>query len=78
MNSENRKTPKPHVLILKLTNKLDFRIGEKIIALSNLSIHYTWKNIKNHTITINLKHLHQHGMINLKWIAFCVRYSRLF
>ena len=46
MNSENRKTPKPHVLILKLTNKLDFRIGEKIIALSNLSTYYTWKNIK--------------------------------
>ena len=46
MNSENRKTPKLHVLILKLTNKLDFRIGEKIIALSNLSTYYTWKNIK--------------------------------
>ena len=42
MNSE-----KPHVLILKLTNKLDLRIGEKIIALSNLSIYYTWKNIKS-------------------------------
>ena len=47
MNSENSKTSKPHVLILKLTNKLDLRIGEKIIALSNLSIYYTWKNIKN-------------------------------
>ena len=47
MNSENSKTLKPHVLILKLTNKLDLRIGEKIIALSNLSIIYTWKNIKS-------------------------------
>ena len=47
MNSENSKTPKPHVLILKLTNKLDLRIGEKVIALSNLSIYYTWRNIKN-------------------------------
>ena len=47
MNSENSKTSKLHVLILKLTNKLDLRIGEKIIALSNLSIYYTWKNIKN-------------------------------
>ena len=47
MNSENSKTSKPHVLILKLTNKLDLRIGEKIIALSNLSIYYTQKNIKN-------------------------------
>ena len=41
MKSENRKTPKPHVLILKRSNKLDLRIGEKIIALSNLSIYYT-------------------------------------
>ena len=47
MNSENSKTSKPHVLILKLTNKLDLRIGEKIIALSNLSIYYIWKNIKS-------------------------------
>ena len=47
MNSENSKMPKPHVLILKLTNKLDLRIGEKLIALSNLSIYYTWKNIKS-------------------------------
>ena len=47
MNSENSRTPKPHILILKLTNKLDLRIDEKIIALSNLSIYYTWKNIKS-------------------------------
>ena len=42
MNSENSETSKPHDVILKLTNKLDVRIGEKIIALSNLSIYYTW------------------------------------
>ena len=47
MNSENSKTSKPHVLILKLTNKLDLRTGEKIIFLSNISIYYTWRNIKN-------------------------------
>ena len=47
MNSENSKTPKPHVLILKLTNKLDLRMDEKIITLSNLNIYYTWKNIKS-------------------------------
>ena len=46
MNSENSKTSKPHVLILKLTNKLDLRRDEKSIALSNLSIYYTWKNIR--------------------------------
>ena len=47
MNSENSKTSEPYVLILKLTDKLDLRIGEKSIALSNLSIYYTWKNIKS-------------------------------
>ena len=47
MNSENSKTSELHVLILKLTNKLYLRIGEKTIALSNLSIYYTWKNIKS-------------------------------
>ena len=45
MNSENSRTSKFHVLILKLTDKLDLRRGEKSIALSNLSIYYTWKNI---------------------------------
>ena len=47
MNSENSKTSKPHILVLKLTNKLDLRIGEKVIALPNLSIYYTWKKIKS-------------------------------
>ena len=47
MKSENSKTSKPHVLILKLIDKLDLRRDEKIIALSNLSIYYTWKKIKS-------------------------------
>ena len=47
MNSENSKTIEPHVLIFKLTDKFDLRRGEKSIALSNLSIYYTWKNIKS-------------------------------
>ena len=47
MSSENSKTSKLHVLILKLTNKLDLRIGEKTIALSNLSIYYKRRNTKS-------------------------------
>ena len=42
MNSENCKTSELHVLKLKLTEKLDLRRAEKSIALSNLSIYYTW------------------------------------
>ena len=46
-NSENRKTSEHHVLALKLTDKLDLRRGQKTVALSNLSIYYTWKNVKS-------------------------------
>ena len=47
MNSENSKTPMPHILTLKLINKLDLRIVKKVIVLSDLFIYYTWKNIKS-------------------------------
>ena len=47
MNSENSRMSEPHILIIKLIDKLDLRRGKKIIVLSNLSIYYTWKNIKS-------------------------------
>ena len=47
MNSENSKTSKSHILKLKLTYKLDLRLDRKVVAISNLSIYYTWKNIKD-------------------------------
>ena len=47
MNSENSKTSKYHVLVLKLADKLDLRRGQKSVALSNLSIYYKWKNINS-------------------------------
>ena len=47
MNAENGKTSKLHILELKLTNKLNLRLREKIITLSNRIIYYTYKNIKN-------------------------------
>ena len=45
-NFENSKTSDPHRLLLNLTDKIDLRRKDKYIALSNLSIYYTWKNIK--------------------------------
>ena len=47
INSENSKTSEYRVLVLKLTDKLALRRGQKTLALSNLSICYTWKNIKS-------------------------------
>ena len=41
MSSENIKASESYVLIIKLTDKLDLRIGEKSVALSNLSIYYS-------------------------------------
>ena len=47
MNSENSRTSEYQVLVLNLTDKLDLRRGQKTVALSNVSIYYTWKNIKS-------------------------------
>ena len=47
MNSKNSRTSEYHVLVLKLTGKSDLKRGQKTVALSNLSIYYTWKNIKS-------------------------------
>ena len=47
MNSENSRTSEYHILVLKLTDKLDLKRSQKSIALSNLSVYYTWKNIKS-------------------------------
>ena len=47
MNSENSRTSEYHVLVLELSDKLDLRRSQKSVALSNLSIYHTWKNIKS-------------------------------
>ena len=46
MNSENIKTSDPHRLLLNLSEKKNLKRSDKYVALSNLSIYYTWKNIK--------------------------------
>ena len=46
LNSEIRKTSDTHRLLLNLMDKIDLRRKDKYIALSNLSIYYTWKNIR--------------------------------
>ena len=48
MNSENSRTSEYHVLVPKLTDKLDLRRGRKSVGLSNLSIYYTWENISSY------------------------------
>ena len=45
MNTENSKTNEPHKFVLNLSQRLDLRSSNKHVALQNLSIYYTWKNI---------------------------------
>ena len=47
MNSKNSRTSEDYVLVLKPTEKLDVKRGQKSVALLNLSIYYPWKNIKS-------------------------------
>ena len=46
MDSENSRTSEYHVLVLKLTNKLNLRRGQKTVALSNLNIKSSYNNNK--------------------------------
>ena len=65
MNNENSKTDDSNNFIYRFTDKLILKTpNNKNIGLVNLSIYYTWKNIKYAT-TINLKYHLQLGMMNL-------------
>ena len=46
MNTEDSKTSEPHRFKLDLTGKRNLKDPKKDMALANLSIYYTWKNIK--------------------------------
>ena len=47
MNSKNSKTNKPNRFKYDLIYKLDLKNPNKNMALANLSIYYTWKNVKS-------------------------------
>ena len=46
MNSVNSKTSDPHRLLRDFLDKINLKRSDKYVALSKLSIYYTWKNIK--------------------------------
>ena len=46
MKSRNSKTSDPHMLLLSFSDKINLKREDKYVALLNLSIYYTWKNIK--------------------------------
>ena len=56
VNSKNSKTSNLHKVLIDLSDKINLKRSDKYVALSNLSIYYTWKNIKGHTKIINSKY----------------------
>ena len=55
INSENSKASDLHRLLLNLTDRIHLKRNDKYVALSNLSIYYTWKNIKKSHKNNNFK-----------------------
>ena len=75
MNSKKSKTSDPRTLLLNLTDKIDLRREDKYIALLNLSIYYTWKNIKKLYKIINLKYQLRHRMKNSNYLMDHILYQ---
>ena len=46
MNSKNSRTSDSHRLLINLTDQIKLKRSDKYVALSNLSIYFTQKNIK--------------------------------
>ena len=72
INSKNSKTNEPNRFKYDLIDKLNLKNPNKNIALANLSIYYTWKNVKS----INLKYLHQLGMKHLTCLMDLIIYQK--
>ena len=45
MNSEYRKITDHYALLLNVSDKINLKRSDKRVALSNLGMYYTWKNI---------------------------------
>ena len=48
MNTEDSETNEQPAFVPTLSQRLDVRSSDKHVALQNLSIYYTWKNIRKH------------------------------
>ena len=47
INTHNSKTSEPNMFRYSLIDKLNHKNRIKIIALANMSVYYTWKNVKS-------------------------------
>ena len=75
INSENSKISDPHRLFIILLNKINLQRSYRYVALSNLSIYYTWKSIKKSDKKINLKHQLRHSMKSFNFLMDHILYQ---
>ena len=75
MNFANSKTSDCHRLLLNLLDKVKLKRKDQYVALSNLSLYYTWKNIKKSYKKINLKIQLWHGMKSLNYLIDHILYQ---
>ena len=74
MNTKNSKTNEPNRFKYDLMDKLDLKNPNKNMALANLSIYYTWKNVKS--TYNNNKYQHQLGMKHLTCLMDRIIYQK--
>ena len=77
MTSENSKTSGLHRLLISLSDGINSQWTNKYVALSNISIYYTWKNIKSNIKTVNLNYQLQGELKNLNYLIDHIRYQIL-
>ena len=77
MNTKNSKTNESHRFKYDLIDKLDLSNPNKNMAVGNLSIYYTSKNVKAMlNQMLNLKFPHLHGMIHLIFLMDRIIYQK--
>ena len=65
MNTENSKTNEPHQFVFNLSQIVGLRSSNEHVALQNVSIYHTWKNIWKEYKNNKLK------IIALTWSIEC-------
>ena len=76
MNTKNSKTNEPNRFKYDLIDKLDLKNPNKNMALANLSIYYTWKNVKSTYNNNKFKISHQLGMEHLTCLMDRIIYQK--
>ena len=75
MNSKNSKKSDSHRLLLNLTDKINLKRSDKYVVLTNVSIYYTWKNIKKSCKNNKFKVQLQYEMESLNYLMNHILYQ---